>query len=257
MDKSYLQKENELLKKKLLVAEFWMQREVSNYIDKISKEKLSTFSAKQKQTFFSENINEIVENSIYNFFGELMILSTPQEVIENIISGEILFYNININKQVDWLWIVSSYHKSVDLIIEEQITKPFRKYFNDKKIIIKLENNPLEKSLNSILIKWYIFSLWRLFSLLKSIKNNDELWQIWKIFSDFLDSNIDIKNILLDDDFLSLFSELMESWVLSDKRHKWKIDFSDVKKTRKIMIWNFEEKNCFLYKLLKIWAPDF
>jgi hypothetical protein len=86
LDRSYLQKENEILKKKLLVAEFWMQREVNNYIDKISKEKFSTFSAKQKQTFFSQNIEEIIQNSIYDFFCELIILNTPETVIENIIS---------------------------------------------------------------------------------------------------------------------------------------------------------------------------
>jgi len=96
-----LKKENDLLKKKLSIAKIWMEREVKNHIKNITKQNLKLDIFNEKNEFFSKNIDEIVENTINNFFGELMLLNTSPNVIENIISAEILFYNIRQSKSAD------------------------------------------------------------------------------------------------------------------------------------------------------------
>jgi len=96
-----LKKENDLLKKKLSIAKIWMEREVKNHIKNITKQNLELDIFNEKNEFFSKNIDEIVENTINNFFGELMLLNTSPNVIENIISAEILFYNIRQSKSAD------------------------------------------------------------------------------------------------------------------------------------------------------------
>jgi len=258
LDINKIIEENKILKQKLSIAEFWMQREVKNYINKISKDRFSYYLKDQKDSFFSENIEQILEKSIYDFFWEYVIASMSAEVIENIISWEILYYSISKNKATDWLWVISSYHKSMDILIEEQVTKPFRKYFNSKyKNNYKLENDLLEKSLSQVLNSWYILWLWRLFQLIKNIKEWEKLWFLSNTFKEFLDSNIFIKEVLLEDDFFDLFEEIIEMKVLWEKRHNWKIDFSDVKKSRLLLMWEFKEKNCIIYKLANIWVVDF
>jgi|GEM_PF-2588767 hypothetical protein len=44
-----------------------------------------------------------------------------------------------------------SYQKIFDLLVEEQITKPFRKYFNSKNLTFSLENDLIEKNLYNVL----------------------------------------------------------------------------------------------------------
>lgn len=70
-----------------------------------------------------------------------------------------------------------------------------------KNQIILRVNDPLEKSLNLIVNKKYILSAGRLYGLLKSIKEDEPLYDFWRCFKDYLDKYSDLKNILLWDDF--------------------------------------------------------
>jgi hypothetical protein len=52
-----------------------------------------------------------------------MILNTPQSVIENIISAEVSYYNLRENPNADGLGVITSYHKSLDSLVESLIIK--------------------------------------------------------------------------------------------------------------------------------------
>jgi hypothetical protein len=55
-------------------------------------------------------------------------LNTPTSVINNIISAEVAYFNLRENPSADGLGVITSYHKAIDLLIESEITKGFRKY---------------------------------------------------------------------------------------------------------------------------------
>ncbi|MDF1682839.1 MAG: hypothetical protein P1U46_03900 [Patescibacteria group bacterium] len=68
MDIKTLLNENNLLKKKLTIAQRWMEREVKSQIRLISKNKISNLTLDNKDDFFSENIEEMVNNQVVSFF---------------------------------------------------------------------------------------------------------------------------------------------------------------------------------------------
>jgi len=60
--------ENEILKKRLKIAENWMSREVKAQVHKISKKQVSRFSEEVKESFLKENIEEVISNMINTYF---------------------------------------------------------------------------------------------------------------------------------------------------------------------------------------------
>jgi len=252
-----LQNENKELRRKLSIAKNWMEREVKTQIQNISKDKVKSIASSDKNSFFSENIEDMVTNTVTSFFGELMLLNTPQVVIENIISAEILFYNFRMNKKTDGLWVITSYHKSIDILIESTITKGFRKFAKKAWQTQLRKNDPLEKTLNLVVNKWYILWIWKLFHIVSNIINNKELFDYWKCFEEYINKSYFIKDILLDKDFYKIFEELVELEILWKKRHIWKIWFEDTKKSRYILIWDLKDKNSIIYKLIQMGQPDF
>jgi len=246
-----LQEENKLLKHKLEVAKNWMKKEISEDKKKISKAKINNSTLKEKTCFLNDNIEEIVSNKIQDFFGELMLVNIPAKIIKNIISAEINYYNFRNNPNFDGFSVISSYHKALDIIIETYITSSFREFAKDKKL--EYSNNSLEKSLFLIIEKNYSLSIWRLFHLLQIIKNKEEInWKNIIIFKEFLEKFSFIKNILLDDEFFKIFEEIIETEVLWEKRHSGQISFIETREARKLLIWDFNNKNCIIYKLMMI-----
>lgn len=248
-----LKKENEILKKKLENAQNWMKREILSNLKMINFSKINNKTSLNKKNFFSENIEEIVYNQVINFFGEEIFLNIDKEILENILSAEILYFTFRENKNLDWLWIITSYHKIFDLIVEEEITKPFRKFFNSKKITLELKNDLIEKKLYSVIFEGHILWFWKLFWLLKNISENEKLFPYTKIFKEFLEKYSYVWNILLEKDFLEIYEKLILSEVFWSKRHIWKVDFEDVLEVRKYFLWNLKEKNSFFYKLLLVY----
>lgn len=247
-----LKQENEILKKKLEVAQNWMKREVLKDLKNINYWKINQKTSFDKNNFFSENIEEMIYNKVVNFFGEEIFLNISKDILENIISAEILFFTFVNNKNIDWLGIITSYQKSFDYLVEENITKNFRKYFNSKRQNFKLENDLIEKKLYSVIFEWHILWFWKLFSLLKNISENEILLSYAQSFKDFLEKYFYIWEILLEKEFLEIYEKLISLETFWSKRHIWKVDFEDVLQTRKYFLWDLNEKNSFFYKLLKI-----
>lgn len=252
-----LKKENLDLKRKLSIAKLWMEREVRSQVKKIAKWKVSNMTSKTKDVFFSNNVEEIITKKVSDYFGEIMLLNTPASVIENIISAEVAYFNLRENPWADWLWVITSYHKSMDTLIETLITKWFRKYAQKKKQTQLRQNDVLEKALNSVVNKWYILSVWRLYHLVHLIETDDIMYDYWKCFKEYLEKYTFISDILFKEEFLINFQKLVDSEILWKKRHVWKISFEETTKARELLIWNFTNKNSLIYGLIEIWKVDY
>lgn len=259
-----LQEENELLKQKLEIAQAWMKREISGQIKKIAKQKVTETTLADKTCFLHENIEEIVTKKIQDYFGEIMLLNIPSTIIENIISAEINYYNFRHNPKSDWFAVISSYHKALDIIIETYITKQFRKFFNKNFKPFSPENESLEKALFSVVSKKYSLSVWRLFHIIKILREYDshtdstksspiKLNPYIKVFKKYIEKYSFLETILIkDDELFIIFNKIIESEVLWSKRHSWRISFVDTREARKLMIWEFRETNSLIYKLIEL-----
>lgn len=243
--------ENKILKRKVEIAQKWIQRIVKEETKKISKRKINKMSSWVRESFMHENIEEIISNKINTFLWEFILLNTPASVIENIISAEINYYNFKKNPNFDWFSIISWYHKAIDIIIEAIITKWFRKFAKKQNQTILRQNDPLEKTLNSVVNKWFILSIWRLYHILNNIKTEEKLYDYGKTFEKYLDKYYYLKEILLDDNFLDIFKKLIVSEILWKKRHIWSINIEETAKARELLIWNFKNKESLIYILLK------
>ena len=93
------------------------------------------------------------------------------------------------------------YQKILDSMVELYITKGFRRYIQKNKLNHPPKNDPLEKSLHSIIEKKHILSLGRLYALLKG--NNKEITLGYqRNFADYLKSRPFLQKALLETDFL-------------------------------------------------------
>jgi hypothetical protein len=120
-----------------------------------------------------------------------------------------------------------------------------------------VKNNILEKSLHSVVNKWYTLSIWRLYHVIEWIRSKEVSWRYTQLFFNYLEEYKYIENILLNGEVFQNFSELIESHVLWQKRHTGKIDFPQTRDVRKLLIWDFQYKNCLIYSLLEIGKSDF
>lgn len=85
-----LEQENIELKKQLKAAKDWMSKEVQS-----SEKDIALHSSqKQKNTLYHENLEEIIEESIYSFFPASLLSQFPSDGVENMISSELIYYHI-------------------------------------------------------------------------------------------------------------------------------------------------------------------
>jgi len=236
-----LKQENEILKHKLDIASIWMKKEIINQIQHID----------------DINIDKKIKKNIELFFWDTILLNMPLSVVENIISAEILYYNLKQVSGTDWLSVIISYHKALDTIIESAITKWFRRFAKKYDNLYRKENDLLEKHIEIVVNKWYILGTWRLFHIIKLIKTWGKLFDYWKCFNEYLNKNNSLKTILLDNDFYKNFEEIINSEVLWQKRHEWIISFEETRKARNRLIWNLENKKCLIYDLIRSQNIDF
>jgi len=259
-----LKQENQFLKNKILelqeklkIAETWMTREVKESVKKISKRKIASMTCSTRDKFMQENNEEIIANKIQNYFWDYILMNLSSNITNNIISAEINYYNLRQNPNFDGFWVISSYHKALDAIVESIITKNFRKFAKKNWYTVLRKNDSLEKTLNLVVNKWYILSVWRLYHLLSNIKENKQLYDYAKAFKEYLDKYQDLKNILLDNEFLKIFKKLIDTEILGKKRHSWNISFIETRQARKLLIWDFKDKNSLIYKLVSFWDIDY
>ena len=247
-----LQEENEQLKNKLEIAQTWMKKEIAEDMKKISKAKINNSIQKEKTCFLNDNIEEIVSKKIQDFFGELMLVNIPAKIIRNIISAEINYYNFRNNPSFDWFSVISSYHKAIDIIIETYIISDFRKFIDKSRLPKNTWNDSLEKSLNSVITRNYSLSVWRLYHLLQIISEWKELKHYSYLFKKFIKKHSYLEDILLNLEFIKTFEKIIETEVLWSKRHSWRIDFVETREARNLLIWDFSDKNCLIYRLMMI-----
>lgn len=246
-----LKKENEQLKHLLAIAKAWMDREVKQSVHKIAKRKVGKMTDTLKEDFLKENIEEVIATQINRYFWDILLMNAPKWVVEAITTWEINFYNMKKNPSMDGFTVVSWYHKALDLFIESIITKNFRKFAKKQGQTILRQNDPLEKALNLVVNKKYILSVWRLYGLIKMIREDSQLYDYGKCFKAYLDKYRDLKEVLLDNNFFDKFTQLNKSEILASKRHSWSITKDETILARKILIWDFQDKNSIIYKMLE------
>ncbi len=228
-----------------------MKRQVREHIVRIAE------NHEEKNEDFDEHAEEIISAQITEFIWEILLLNIPGSVIENIISAEISFHHMQKNNAFDGLSVISSYHKALDTLIESFITKGFRKYAHKQKQTTLRENDILEKSLHSVVNSGYILWVGRLFHVLKFIHQEEDLGEYGKCFKNYLAKYSYLEECLLGEDCYNILSVLVNSEILWKKRHVWKINYEETKQARSLLIWDFENKSCLLYKLIETQSIDF
>ncbi len=246
-----LKQENEKLRHKLDVCIRFMRREVEESVHRISKRKVTRMTETGRDDFLRENQEVIISQRITDYFGDLLLLNAPKETIEYLVGSEISFYNLCKNPTLDGFSVIGSYHKILDVWVEQMIMNQFRKFAQKKGATILRVNDPMEKALHSVVTKKFILSLGRLFGLLRMIRDGEKLHDFWQTFSDYLNKYPDLRNVLVSDKFFLLFEKIIESDVFGGKRHQGSISLSDTKNTRKWVTGDFIEKDGLLYQVLE------
>jgi hypothetical protein len=92
---------NTNLEKKLNVAKLWMEREIKESVKKISKRKINKTTSSMRDDFAFDNLEDIITEKIRNFFGDYILMNVSSNIIENIISAELAYYNLKQNPNYD------------------------------------------------------------------------------------------------------------------------------------------------------------
>ena len=160
-------------------------------------------------------------------------------------------------ESIGWSSVIIWYHKALDILIEKNVTKDFRKFckkswFNELK-----KNDPLEKALHQIVSSGHTMSIWRLYHLLKMIKDKQELenYSLW--FQKYLRKHSSIEDVLLSEIFIEKLAQLIKTEVLWKKRHVWTVRIKETKKVRDLLIWNFQDETCIIYSLIETSKIEF
>ena len=246
-----LQQENESLRHQLEVCRIWMRREVDQAVHAISKRKVTKMTEVDREGFLRENQEAIISKRIGDYFGDLLLLNAPKEMIEHLINAEINFYNLGKNPTLDGFSVVSSYHKIFDILTEHMIVHQFRKYTLKKGAPILRVNDPMEKALHLVITKKHILSLGRLYGLLQSIRTGAPLYDFGKSFAEYLDKYPSLRDLLISDTFFALFQKVINSEIFGAKRHQGSISIGDTKNARTWILGDFTDKESLLYMILE------
>jgi hypothetical protein len=141
----------------------------------------------------------------------------------------------------------------MDVLIEQNITKWYRKFCKKKWYDVLRKNDLIEKALNSVVNRGFILSVWRLYHLIKLLKTEDEKhYDYVEAFREYLDKYEYLKEILLNEAFYKNLWILVNSESLWSKRHKWKISLEETKKARSLIIGDFKNKESIIYMLWEV-----
>lgn len=230
-----------ILEQKLRIAKEWMKREV--------EEKQRNIGDGKKVKKVDSSLD--ILDKINGFFPEVALINVNEDFFDNLISSELSFLNLNENTHLDGSSVIMWYHKILDTLIESSITKNYRKFALKSKVVLR-ENDPLEKTLHLVVTKGYIIWLGRLFWILEKVKKKEKTFEYITCFSSYLDKYSYIKDVLLDDSFYNNFEKLIKTEIFWKKRHSWMITLEEVKKVRKILLWDFKDTNSVIYKLVEL-----
>jgi len=202
---SHLSREQELereiaeLREKLSTAQNWMRREIEAQIKKVVQEK-----------DVSSQEEEEISEKIQCFFSDILLVQTPETVLENLIMSEVEFELLSSGSHIDPVSTIVSYQKVLDACIEKFITQDFRTFAIAKKCTELTENQHLEKAFHSIIHDHYIFGVNKFFLALKKVKQGGKMLPYLQCFSDFLNQEKRLKKILLGNDFQKYADELLQ-----------------------------------------------
>lgn len=201
---------------------------------------------------------DLIRQKISKFLGDIVVMNIPEWVLQSIVSAELEYSYLQQDPHFDGLGIISSYHKAIDLLIEHHITQGFRSMLTDDAYHSShQDHDALETALRLLITKNYSLSIGRFYHLLHMIATQQSLWYYGSKFTDYLAENHDIWNIVLSPDCIQVLQVLVESELVWRKRHEGSISFDEVTQARKYLIWNLEDQNCLIYKLLEIGKIDF
>lgn len=246
-----LTQENQTLRHQLDVCRKWMRREVDQAVHSIAKRKVTKMTEMDREGFLRENQEAIISKRIQDYFGDMLLLNAPREMMEHLINAEINFYNLGKNPSLDGFSVVSSYHKIFDILTEQLIVHQFRKYAQKKGAPILRVNDPMEKALYAVITKKHILSLGRLYGLLQSIRTGEKLHDFGTLFSDYLSKYPSLRELLVSDAFFDLFKKVILSEIFGSKRHQGSINMEDTKNARKWIAGDFADKDSLLYRILE------
>lgn len=233
------------LRKKLSHIRAWAQKDVQNARENITLWK----SQKDTHNFFIQNIESIITDSIHKFFPPEVLMNFPQDGVQQILSSEVIYYNIIKWAHIDGISVVIGYQKVFENMIELYVTDAFRKFAKKMLFPDADWSHHMEKSLYNIINKNYILSLGRLYELILLLRENTHNWVYTQAFQQFLNSNSSLQKSLQDDDFFLQLQTLVEMQVFGYKRHSGFISEAETKSIRTLFVWDFLSQNCLIYKL--------
>ncbi|MFZ4461042.1 MAG: hypothetical protein ACOYN2_00375 [Patescibacteria group bacterium] len=242
--------EIDILKRKLANSAAWMKRVVEEDIHKIAKRKVTKMTENGKEDFLRENQEAIISNRIRGYFGDILLMNAPKNLLEYLIDSEISYYHLSRNPNGDGFSVASSYNKILDGLIESLITAQYRKFVLKKGPVILRTNDPLEKALHLVITKKYILSTGRLYGLIRAIRSGEKLYEFATMFQEYLSKYGELQALLLSDEFYTPYCKLIESDIFGGKRHTGRLSFEETEKARLILTGGYQDTNGLIHKLL-------
>lgn len=238
--------ENELLKKKLLLAEAWMRREVAHQRKVLTENSIKKSGRNKLDAILEKESVSIIERRIVLFFGA-SLENAPKFTINHLIDAEIYWQTLQKFPTLDALPVVSSYQKVLEWYFENilvwfrshtrvWIKKPWiTKKIWSQRMVRDLQNS-LDKDIENVLKKKYSLSLGRWFQFFQKLRDGDEFW--WE-YEDWLLEYLSLNHekfleTCITDPFYSALRELIDLEVFGKKRHDTKVSYKDAKKVRSI-----------------------
>lgn len=234
--------ENIELRSRLDLAEKWIRREIQGSISKIQREQSKQWTRKAISNIFETEWLDILTRRILDQFDD-SLSNAPKYTLERLIDAEIYWNTLQRYPQMDALPIVLAYQKIFDAWIEERLIAPWRNHkvhlvsWKSHKNLINHNMDAIEIDIANIRTRKYTLSIGRLYQIVSLIRDWWDLgWYLWNLVSFWKDQNSNMVDILVSDELFAPFTELMEREVFTRKRHESKVNYSDAKRIREVMI---------------------
>lgn len=232
--------DNELLKKKLALAEAWMRREVAQHKKWLWETAMIQTGRKKLDNMLErESVNIITRKLQEQFWDSLK--NAPKFTLDHLIDGEIYWQTLQKFPTLDALPVVSSYQKVLDSLFGG-VLYGFCQYVKGKiphatQSKIELQGS-FDKDIENIVKKWYTLSLGRWYYFFEKVRDGSSFWWEYEdVFLEYMSSHHEnFLEICITEPFFRGFSEIIQLEVFGRKRHVAKIAYSDAKKVRSLLL---------------------
>ncbi|HRI35672.1 MAG TPA: hypothetical protein PK765_00950 [bacterium] len=234
-----LESENAELRRKLEFSRAWMRKQVEEQVHQISLRKTRMLASESRDDFFREQQEQMISTHIRRYFGEEGAVRLSDRALSLLVQSEIAYYALTKNPALDGLSVVGVYQKLLDDLVERGITEAYRTRAREDRLWLTA-NDPVEKALHLVVTKNYILSLGRLYSLLKTAKNDDasRLPAFTQAFVHHIRTD-ERFCLLLEKPFYPLFAQLIASQAMGEKRHRGNITLEETRRAREWTIASF------------------